>query len=104
MESISVQDLEAVLTKDGVVLIDVREPYEYEETRIAGAVNIPMSTLMGHTDALKKKSVVYLYCFSGGRSLRACQTLQGAHVHAINVEGGLHTWETKGFPVVRGRD
>ena len=53
------------------VIVDVREPYEYKENHVAGAINIPPSDLLSGAKALgeiPKDSEIILYCKSGARS------------------------------------
>ena len=53
------------------VIIDVREPFEYENGHVAGAINIPPQELMAGAEKLKdvaKDTPLVLYCVSGSRS------------------------------------
>jgi rhodanese-related sulfurtransferase len=87
-------------------LVDVRQPEEYAVVHAEGARLVPL-------DQLDSKSIlsgrstgagepIYLICRSGGRSLAACQRLQGSGINnVVNVEGGTIAWERAGLPVIR---
>jgi rhodanese-related sulfurtransferase len=100
MESITVRELKEHLGDADTLLIDVREVFEFSDSRIPGAENIPVSELQSAVERLKGVGTVYVQCASGGRSMRASDALLRAGVHAINVEGGLYAWEAAGFEVV----
>ena len=75
--------------KDGVVLLDVREPHEYEINRIPGAILIPKDTLAGRLSELDPQSEYVVHCKSGVRSLESVQLLRGAGMHARSMRGGI---------------
>lgn len=53
------------------MIIDVREPYEFDASHVEGAINLPPQKLMGNLDELKdtpKDTEIILYCRSGARS------------------------------------
>jgi molybdopterin/thiamine biosynthesis adenylyltransferase/rhodanese-related sulfurtransferase len=87
------------------VLMDVREPDEFETVHIPGAVNIPLSVLKGGVDGEFPEEVEYVadraaeegrplvvYCASGVRSLKAVDLLAGAGIAAVNYPGGITAW------------
>lgn len=87
------------------VLMDVREPDEFETVHIPGAVNIPLSALKGGVDGEFPEEVEYVadrateegrplvvYCGSGVRSLRAVDLLAGVGIAAVNYPGGIEAW------------
>jgi hydroxyacylglutathione hydrolase len=87
----------------GLVLLDVREPDEYAEGHIPGAINIPQSDLATRLEEIPKDRPVYTVCRSGMRSLRAAQFLgQEGWRHVVNVAGGTLAWEKTGRPLVEG--
>lgn len=62
------------------MIIDVREPYEYEAGHVDGALNIPPAELMAGAkklDSVAKDTELILYCKSGSRSNVAIQILRG---------------------------
>jgi rhodanese-related sulfurtransferase len=78
-------------------IIDVREPWEFEETRISGSQNIPLGTLPTALDDLEdfKDQEVIVHCKSGARSsaAKAFLTQQG-FTNVRNLEGGIMAYQT----------
>ena len=56
-------------------IIDVREPNEFEESHVDGAINIPLGDVMKRLDEIPKEEDVVVYCNSGGRAGVAVQGL-----------------------------
>ena len=98
---IEVDELEEQLA-DGARLIDVRQPYEFDEMRVAGAVLVPLATVPDNIDAFRGDSPAYVICKTGARSARACEFLAAQGVEAINVAGGTLAWIRSGRDYVSG--
>ena len=90
---ILVEDLKKLRDESAdFVLIDVREPREYEVSHLDGKL-IPLGQLAGRMDELDKDAHVVVHCRSGGRSAKAVELLRGAGFdNAWNVQGGLLAW------------
>jgi len=89
----SVQDLKAKLDKKDIfVLLDVREPHEYEIAKIAGSTLIPLGALPDRLGELDKSSKVVVHCKMGGRSAKAVTLLREKGFDAVNVAGGINAW------------
>ena len=73
-------------------LIDVREPSEHAQTRIDGAVLIPLGTLQGRLTEVPRDLPVVVHCQSGGRSSRAAELLRRHGYVAHNLIGGIRAW------------
>ena len=95
-----------------VLIVDVREPQEFAQGHIPGALNVPRGTLEGAADQGYKHRVqtlcdaqtrdVVLYCATGGRSAMAAKTLQEmGFTRATSLAGGIEMWAAEGLPVVR---
>lgn len=83
------------------VLIDVREPFEYEIGHIEGARLIPLGTIADSADALPKDVPLLVYCHHGMRSLRATQFLRQCGYHlASSVRGGIDLWSEQIDPSI----
>jgi adenylyltransferase/sulfurtransferase len=78
-----------IAQQDGVVLIDVREPHEYEINRIPGAILIPKDALAGRLTELDPQAEYVVHCKSGVRSLESVQLLRGAGMRARSMRGGI---------------
>lgn len=95
--------LKDLLAGGAAVLIDVREPDEFAAERIAGAINMPLSSFdPARVPAAAGKTVV-LQCAGGKRSGIALDRCRMAQT-AINrhLAGGIGAWKAAGLPVVRG--
>lgn len=97
MQSITVQQLRE---REGVPLIDVREPDEFAAGHVPGAVNLPMSTLGEHLDELPQGPFDVI-CQMGGRSARVVEALTARGHDATNVEGGTGAWAEAGYDLER---
>src|ERR1022692_2207210 len=82
---------------DNFVLIDVREPHEYQICNIPGAKLIPLGQFPKHVDEFDKEADIVIHCKSGMRSAKACAVLrQAGFQHVRNVVGGILAWADKG--------
>ncbi len=98
---IDIEELERRLP-DGPVLVDVREPDEWADVRIAGAVHIPLAEVPDRLGEIPAAGPVLVICARGGRSFNAARWLRAQGVDAINVAGGTLGWLEAGKPVERG--
>ena len=93
---------------DAPILIDVREADEYVSGHVPGAINIPLSELVGRESECGLGDTVYVICQAGGRSARACehlsQQLNLQSVSFVNVLGGTGAWIAEDKKVVVGVD
>src|SRR5215470_5126864 len=79
------------------MVVDVREPEEYEQGHVPGAINLPQAELASRLDELPHDRPLTLICRSGARSLRAAQFLrQVGFEQLINVQGGTEAWQIAG--------
>ena len=98
----SVSDLIAA-QQNGVLLIDVREPDEYQSGHVPGAVSIPLGVVPLRAHELPRNSPVYLICQGGGRSMQAAEVLDKAGYDVHSVAGGTNAWSGAGKPLVTGQ-
>ncbi|MGH9156621.1 MAG: rhodanese-like domain-containing protein [Acidimicrobiales bacterium] len=82
------------------VLLDVRDPDEWEAGHAPGAVHMPLGTLALTYGRLPDDAPILCVCRGGGRSQRAAVALRGAGYDASNVVGGMKAWHADGLPVV----
>jgi len=89
------------LGEEGVVFLDVREPDEYEQGAIEGAVHIPR----GHLESKIENTIpqldtpVVIYCAGGTRSAFAADTMQQlGYSDVVSVAGGFGRWKDEGRP------
>jgi rhodanese-related sulfurtransferase len=98
---VSVDEL-AELLSGGARLIDVREPSEFAEARVPGAVLVPLSSVSDRLDEFRGDGTTYVICARGGRSMRACEVAADAGVDVANVAGGTLGWIAAGHAVDAG--
>lgn len=87
---------------EGAVVLDVRNPDEYEAAHVPGAVLIPLTELAPRQDEIPEGDPLYVICAVGGRSLTATRALVDAGYRAVSVAGGTNGWIERGGPVVTG--
>ncbi|MDF1647022.1 MAG: rhodanese-like domain-containing protein [Legionellaceae bacterium] len=101
IKTMDVTTLKACFAKDEVVVVDVREPDEYAEAHISGAVLIPLSEIKQDLMPAQEGRRLVLHCRSGQRSHYACEQLNQANpeLEVYNLEGGILAWIAEGYPV-----
>jgi len=85
--------------RPGAVVLDVREPDEYEQGAIPGAVHIPRGTLESTVEnrITDKSAPVIIHCASGVRSAFAAKTLsEMGYQDVVSVTGGFNKWKDEG--------
>jgi rhodanese-related sulfurtransferase len=83
------------------VLLDVREPWELEKARLAGARHIPMREVPGRLGELDPDQELVAFCHLGGRSMQVAMFLEKngfSKVH--NLAGGVDAWSRTVDPAV----
>ncbi len=99
---ISAQDLKARLDrKDRFVLLDVREPFEFDICRIPGSRLIPLGELPSRMSELDTADEIVIHCKSGVRSAKALRLLlKAGFSRLLNVDGGILAWAESVDPTV----
>jgi sulfur-carrier protein adenylyltransferase/sulfurtransferase len=86
-----------------VVLIDTREPHEFQEARLEGGKLVPPGLLGDEIEsaAPDKSARTILYCRSGNRSYKAAEQMQAlGYDNVASMAGGILAWQEQGLPVV----
>jgi sulfur-carrier protein adenylyltransferase/sulfurtransferase len=86
-----------------VVLIDTREPHEYQEAHLENGKLVPPGLLRDEiaTAAPSKSARTILYCRSGNRSYKAAEQLQElGYEDVASMAGGILAWQEQGLPVL----
>ncbi len=97
---VDVHTTAAVQNRDDVILIDVREQWEYDEVHIPNITLIPMSEIANRLDEISKDKEVILTCRSGNRSGQMTIMLQqNGFDNVHNMQGGILAWQQAGFTV-----
>jgi rhodanese-related sulfurtransferase len=89
----SVTELHAYLLNAEPLLIDVREPWEFEICQLADSINIPMGQIPQHLEIIGQAQKCVMICHHGVRSMNVIRyLLQQKMEHLINLDGGLDAW------------
>jgi rhodanese-related sulfurtransferase len=99
---VSVDELAAARAGGPVVLVDVRQPEEYEAVHVPGARLIPLADVVARTGEIPKQGPVYVICHTGPRSQRAADYYRNLGIEAYNVDGGTKAWAEAGLEVAQG--
>lgn len=76
-----------------VVLVDCREPWEYEIAHLEGALLLPLGELSLRVEEIPRGRAVVVYCHHGIRSRRGALVLRGAGIEgARSLAGGIDHW------------
>lgn len=115
VQEIQADELDERLEEDAqsVLVVDVREPYEYEQGHIPGSLLIPRGMLEGAADPNNKHRIealytardktVVIYCDTGARSAMAADTLgQMGFSDVLNLAGGIKMWEAEDLDLESG--
>jgi len=92
---------EAERSLSAALVLDVREPDEYEQGAIPGALHIPRGHLEGQVEGKvpDKSRPIIVHCASGFRSAFATKTLQDlGYEDVVNLAGGFNKWKDEGRP------
>ncbi len=93
-----------IMSKEGALLLDVREPEEFSAGHAPNAKLIPLGQLSARLQdiATYKDKPIVVICRSGRRSGIAVGQLQSAGFTQVsNVQGGMQSWEKNGLEVVK---
>lgn len=84
------------------LVVDVREPDEFEAAHIAEAKLAPLGTVVKDLEGVDRNREIVLVCRSGRRSAKAYELLAAQGFRRLeNMEGGMLSWEKLGYPVVK---
>lgn len=86
--------------EDGALLLDVREPYEWSAGHAPNARHLPLGQLPASVNDLPKDSPIVVVCKAGGRSAQATDFLRQQGFDAVNLLGGMLSWEDSNLPVI----
>lgn len=93
MHTITPDALVAVLDDPGkVVVLDVREPSEFEQWRIPGSLNVPLGELEARLDEVPTGREIVTVCAVGARASKAAESLGAKGFDVAVLEGGMSGW------------
>ena len=101
---ISMEAVKAGMANGSIVLVDVREPGEFEVGHVPGAVNLPMSRFDPAALPKPADKIVVVMCRSGRRAGQAQAIAASAgRGDLVNYSGSMNEWSAKGEAVVTGQ-
>lgn len=96
MQTLTAPELAAWLadtSRDKPVLLDVREPWEFQTCHIEGSVPIPMNSIPARLQELDEETPIVCICHHGARSMSVAAFLErNGFPQVINLTGGVHAW------------
>jgi rhodanese-related sulfurtransferase len=96
---VDADEVRTAFERGEIQLIDVREPYEHEAGRIAGARHIELERLASKAETIARDTPVVFYCRLGARSGMAASAFRRAGWDAHSMVGGLEEWAARGLPL-----
>jgi rhodanese-related sulfurtransferase len=105
----SLESVQQAVADQKAVLVDVREPEEWNEGHLSGARLLPLSVLEkgAKPDAianlLPKTKIIYVHCLAGGRCLEAADILAPLGYDVRPLKPGYKALVSAGFPAVVGQ-
>lgn len=112
VRAISADEARGLLEAGKCQLVDVREPVEFAEERVEGAISMPLGTVEERCVELDRSTPVVVMCLAGKRGEAGAKKLLAAGFgEVVNLEGGINGWkaagcavkksERKGLPLMR---
>jgi rhodanese-related sulfurtransferase len=104
IQEISAQDTAAALKRGDTLLIDVRDPDEWQESHIPGAKNFSRGTVELEIEeaAPDFSTLIITHCGGGGRSALAAESLQRmGYKNVKSMAGGFKAWRAAGLPTTK---
>ena len=97
---VDAQTVAAVKERDDVLVLDVREQWEYDAGHIPDITHIPMGEIQNRLNEIPTDKTVIVTCQSGGRSSQITNFLrENGYEDVHNMTGGIVSWQNSGLPV-----
>lgn len=91
-----------VTGREGLYLLDVRTPGEFQQARLEGASLIPINQLLSRLPEVPKNQPILVYCAVGSRSAQVVNYLaRQGYPEVYNLYGGIYSWAQKGYPILQ---
>ena len=93
MRRMDAPQLAEYLRKATPLLLDVREPWEFDICHLPGSINIPMGQISQKLNQITPSPECVVLCHHGVRSMQVIQYLRQQNMeHLINLDGGIDAW------------
>ena len=99
---VNVTEAGEMVADDGAVVIDVREPAEYQSGHLPTATLLPVNSVFARREELPKDKKILFVCAVGQRSALAAEMAAAAGLpadHLYTLDGGTDAWKKAGQPV-----
>lgn len=96
--------IERVKADTSAIILDVRQPEEFDEGHLAQAINLDwlnQTVFINGLAKLNKQKTYYIYCRSGRRSQAAAGKLKAEGFQVVDLKGGYLHWVELGLPIVK---
>ena len=105
-DNITVEDtIQFILSKEDVVILDVRTQPEYESNHLADSVLIPLQELEERINELDKNDFIIVHCKKGSRSIKASNLMvEHGFKNVNNMVGGIKAWIDEGYEIISPTD
>lgn len=100
--AVSIHEATLMINRQDAIVLDVREPAEFEKGHVIGARNVPLSQLEGRAGELErhKAKPMIVICASGNRSHGALGSLRKLGFQQVfELAGGVAAWQQAGLPL-----
>ncbi len=105
VQTMSAQELAALIRAGNAVLIDVRTPAEFAESRLPGSLNAPLGTFDPASIPVEAERETILYCGSSRRSgIAAAQLSEYLGAPVRHLEGGIKAWSDAGLETISSQN
>lgn len=103
IEDLTREDVKAGLAAGRIILVDVREPHEFEAGHIPDSVSMPLSRFDAAELPVEPGKRIVFSCAAGVRSMQAAMVARSGGVAVdAHYRGGFKDWAMSGEPVERG--
>ncbi len=93
MKNLSVIELNAYLKNNQPLLLDVREPWEWEKCHLENSKLLPIGQILANIDKLDKSQETIVICHHGIRSIQVARYFDSiGFENVINMRGGIDAW------------
>ncbi|BAQ66756.1 rhodanese-like domain-containing protein [Geminocystis sp. NIES-3709] len=103
IKQVSPDEVEKIIKENDVVVLDVRESFEYQAGHLISAQNLSLNLIEDHIDRVisDKSTKIICYCAGGNRSALATNVLNKlGYRNVVSLEGGITAWTNKGKEIV----
>ena len=92
---------EMIESGEDLILLDIRDDWEWEKAHLEGAIHIPLDELSGRMTELDPRSETIVYCHHGERSVDGCLVLWEHGFRKVrSLTGGIEAWSELVDPTV----